>query len=90
MPGVITDEQRAKLGELEGEDFDRMFLELMYAHHAGALQMVEELQQGDMSHEPVLRKLGRENDGGQRIEMDGIPQMPATMGGTDEAGPTGP
>lgn len=79
MPGMITDEQLAQLEAASGEEFDRLFLELMYAHHDGALTMVEELRQGDQSTEVVLWNLVQEIDGDQRIEMDRINLMLADL-----------
>ncbi|WP_343898606.1 DUF305 domain-containing protein [Ornithinimicrobium humiphilum] len=84
MPGVITEEQLAALEAASGEEFDRMFLELMYAHHEGALTMVEELWAGDFSGEVRLNNLIREIDSDQRIEMDRINQMLASMGPADQ------
>jgi uncharacterized protein (DUF305 family) len=80
MPGMITEEELAQLREATGEDFDRLFLERMYAHHEGAVLMVEELQAGDQSDEPVLWRLVREIDGDQRIEMDRIVKMLNDLG----------
>lgn len=75
MPGMITEEQLAQLEAATGEDFDRLFLELMFAHHEGAVEMVETLYQGEQSTDPVLFNLAREIDGDQRIEMDRIVGM---------------
>jgi len=43
IPGMLSDEQMARLAAAEGRAFDRLFLELMIRHHEGALQMVEDL-----------------------------------------------
>ncbi|MFD1146898.1 DUF305 domain-containing protein [Saccharothrix hoggarensis] len=43
MPGMASDEQLAALAAARGADFDRLFLQLMIAHHEGALQMAIEL-----------------------------------------------
>ncbi|MBF4462949.1 MULTISPECIES: DUF305 domain-containing protein [unclassified Rathayibacter] len=43
MPGLATPEQIAALSAASGRDFDRMFLELMIAHHRGAIDMAEAL-----------------------------------------------
>lgn len=75
MPGTITEEQLAQLEQAQGEEFDRLFLELMYGHHEGAVLMVEQLQQGEQSTDTVLWNLVREIEGDQRIEMDRILQM---------------
>jgi uncharacterized protein (DUF305 family) len=47
MPGMLTPEEMVRLGGANGRDFDRLFLELMIKHHAGALTMV-----GDLFAEP--------------------------------------
>ncbi|MGP4019815.1 DUF305 domain-containing protein [Saccharopolyspora sp. 5N708] len=39
MPGMATPEQLAQLAASRGADFDRLFLQLMIAHHEGALTM---------------------------------------------------
>ena len=43
MPGMATDEQMAALAAARGADFDRLFLQLMIAHHEGAVQMAVEV-----------------------------------------------
>lgn len=42
MPGMATPAQIAALGAARGTEADRMFLELMMAHHDGAVTMVEQ------------------------------------------------
>ncbi|GGU09241.1 DUF305 domain-containing protein [Nocardioides albus] len=46
MAGMLTPEQLKELGAARGEEFDRLFLTRMIAHHEGALVMAA----------PVLRK----------------------------------
>ncbi|GGI44404.1 hypothetical protein GCM10010932_04440 [Agromyces flavus] len=41
MPGLATPEQIEELKSLEGVEAERMFLELMIAHHAGAVEMAD-------------------------------------------------
>jgi uncharacterized protein (DUF305 family) len=43
MPGMLTPEQMKQLEAARGEDFDRLFLQLMIQHHKGAVAMVAEL-----------------------------------------------
>lgn len=43
MPGMLTAEEMGRLGGAAGTEFDRLFLELMIKHHAGALAMVGDL-----------------------------------------------
>jgi uncharacterized protein (DUF305 family) len=41
MPGMATDEQIAELAASSGAEADRLFVELMVAHHQGGLHMAE-------------------------------------------------
>ena len=43
MPGMLTAEQMKQLESARGQDFDRLFLELMIQHHRGAVDMVTQL-----------------------------------------------
>ncbi|WP_181958071.1 DUF305 domain-containing protein [Nonomuraea mesophila] len=43
MPGMATPEQLEALRAATGKDFDRMFLQLMIAHHQGAITMSEKV-----------------------------------------------
>ncbi|MBB5954284.1 uncharacterized protein (DUF305 family) [Saccharothrix tamanrassetensis] len=43
MPGMATPEQLAALKAARGADFDRLFLQLMIAHHEGAVKMAVDL-----------------------------------------------
>ena len=43
MPGMLTEEEMARLARANGDAFDRLFLEGMIKHHEGAITMVKEL-----------------------------------------------
>lgn len=43
MSGMLTTAQLTQLDAAKGVDFDRAYLRLMIQHHAGALQMVDDL-----------------------------------------------
>ncbi|HZG03834.1 MAG TPA: DUF305 domain-containing protein [Streptomyces sp.] len=43
MPGMATEAQLEELRAARGEDFDRLFLKLMIAHHRGAVTMAEDV-----------------------------------------------
>jgi len=43
MPGMLTQEEMARLEAAKGVEFDRLFLEGMIKHHGGALTMVRDL-----------------------------------------------
>lgn len=42
MGGMATEEQMTELEAAHGADFDKLFVELMIAHHEGAVAMAEE------------------------------------------------
>jgi uncharacterized protein (DUF305 family) len=44
MPGMATEEQLKRLGELKGKAFDKLFLKLMITHHDGAITMATEVK----------------------------------------------
>jgi uncharacterized protein (DUF305 family) len=44
MPGMATQEQLQQLENAKGEAFDKLWLQLMIAHHEGALTMAEEVR----------------------------------------------
>ena len=55
MPGMLTDEELERLDQVQGFEFDSLFLELMITHHEGALTMVENLlDQPGSAQDPVL------------------------------------
>ncbi|WP_292983115.1 MULTISPECIES: DUF305 domain-containing protein [unclassified Oceanicaulis] len=55
MQGMATPEQMAELAASNGGDFDALFLELMIAHHEGAVDMVDALlRQRGSAYDPVL------------------------------------
>ncbi|GHH68473.1 lipoprotein [Streptosporangium violaceochromogenes] len=43
MPGMATPEEMEALAAASGQEFDRLFLRLMIAHHQGAITMSEEV-----------------------------------------------
>lgn len=43
MPGMLSDEELAKLKAAKGAEFDRLFLQSMIKHHQGAITMVDVL-----------------------------------------------
>lgn len=55
MAGMASPAQMAALAEASSTDFDRMFLELMIAHHKGAITMVNDLLgQSGSAYDPIL------------------------------------
>ena len=41
MPGMATDDELDRLGRLEGDEADELFVELMTEHHLGGIDMAE-------------------------------------------------
>ncbi|GAA1851155.1 DUF305 domain-containing protein [Pseudonocardia alni] len=55
MAGMMTPDQMRQLEQADGAAFDRMFLEMMIAHHEGAVQMAQtELASGINSEAKAL------------------------------------
>jgi len=69
VPGMATPEQLAQLEGAQGAAFDRLFLDLMIAHHRGALAMVDELYRAGGGLEPAADGLAREVEATQNIEI---------------------
>lgn len=81
MPGMATPEQMTRLVAARGTAFDRLFLELMSAHHEGALTMAE--QAVGAAH-PVVTELVDDTCATQSVEITrmqevlaALPQTPA-------------
>ncbi|WP_246865360.1 DUF305 domain-containing protein [Cryobacterium sp. BB307] len=55
MPGLATAEQLSELESLRGVEAERLFLELMIAHHIGGVEMAEAVL--DRSTHPEVRQL---------------------------------
>jgi uncharacterized protein (DUF305 family) len=69
--GMATPEQMAALAAADGTEFDRMFLELMVAHHEGAVTMVEELlEQPGSAYEPTLFEFTNDVTNDQNAEIE--------------------
>jgi uncharacterized protein (DUF305 family) len=54
MGGMLSDAELAELAELKGAAFDQMFLTAMIAHHEGALDMVEMINDSTNSEVKTL------------------------------------
>lgn len=71
MAGMATSEQMTQLAESDGTDFDRLFLELMIAHHDGAVKMVEVLhEQPGSAYDPVLYEFTNDVTNDQAAEIE--------------------
>ena len=75
MAGMASPEQLTELENAKSTDFDRLFLQLMIAHHDGALEMVKDLKKYPGSaNEPLLNEFVSDlvNDQGVEIERMNI------------------
>ncbi|WFE27003.1 DUF305 domain-containing protein [Solwaraspora sp. WMMD791] len=67
MPGMMTGQEMAALADAEGDQFDRMFLEMMIRHHEGAVEMAAiEQQQG---RHPAAKALAEKIHADQTSEI---------------------
>jgi uncharacterized protein (DUF305 family) len=69
--GMATPEQLKELAQADGVAFDRLFLELMIAHHEGAIRMVEDLlEQPGSAYDPVLFEFTTDVTNDQTAEIE--------------------
>ncbi|MFC7644934.1 DUF305 domain-containing protein [Streptosporangium lutulentum] len=79
MPGMATPEQIEALKAASGKDFDRLFLQLMIAHHEGALKMAEQALVGG-SHQKI-EEVANDITATQNAEIRRMLEMSAAMSG---------
>ena len=76
MPGMLTPEEMERLAAATGAAFDRLFLEGMIRHHAGAITMVQELFATDGAGQtPEIFSYASDVDADQRMEIDRMGSM---------------
>jgi len=75
MPGMLTEEELARLGAATGDEFDRLFLELMIRHHEGALVMVADLFSAGGGQEAEIFQFASHVDADQRAEVARMREM---------------
>ncbi|GGK58422.1 lipoprotein [Planomonospora parontospora subsp. parontospora] len=78
MPGMAAPEQLEALRAASGQDFDRLFLDLMIAHHRGAITMSEQVL-GAGSHIKI-EELANEVSVTQGAEIRRMLEMRAAAG----------
>ena len=80
MPGMLTAEEMGRLAAAKGVEFDRLFLQFMIKHHAGALQMVNELfASPGAGQEADIFAFASDVDADQRMEIDRMGAMLAML-----------
>ncbi|WP_026930133.1 DUF305 domain-containing protein [Glycomyces tenuis] len=77
MGGMATEDQMAELEAARGAEFDRLFVELMIAHHQGAIDMAEtELAEGQ---NPEALALAEEIVEAQTAEITTLEEIQAQL-----------
>jgi len=80
MEGMATPEQMEQLANLEGTEFDQLFLTLMIRHHEGALTMVKKLtKQPGSAYDPVLFAFTNDIVNDQRDEIERMSALLASL-----------
>ena len=80
MPGMLTADEMARLSAAEGPAFDRLFLEGMIKHHAGAITMVQELfNTPGAGQDSEIYAFASDVDADQRMEIERMGAMLAMM-----------
>ncbi len=76
MPGMLTAEELSRLEQAQAIEFDRLFLELMIAHHKGALVMVDDLlSQPGAAQESTIFGFTSDITADQTMEIDRMAGM---------------
>ena len=68
MTGMMSDADMTKLAAARGNDFDAMWLQMMIAHHQGALTMANDVLA--TTQDPAVKTLARAVVTGQTKEID--------------------
>lgn len=80
MKGMATPEKMQELAEADAIAFDRLFLQLMIAHHEGAVDMVEDLlDQPGSAYDPVLYEFVGDVKNDQRVEIERMHALLVTL-----------
>lgn len=76
MQGMVDEAGMLQLRAAQGEEFDRLFLELMTEHHEGAIAMAGEA--GDATN-PVVTDLAADVSVGQQVEIERMAELLAGL-----------
>jgi uncharacterized protein (DUF305 family) len=80
MPGMLTADEMTRLAAAKGPEFDRLFLEGMIKHHAGAITMVQELfKTPGAGQDSEIYAFASDVDADQRMEIERMGAMLAMM-----------
>ncbi|MDH6207362.1 uncharacterized protein (DUF305 family) [Aurantimicrobium minutum] len=76
MGGMLTEEQMTALGNAQGAEFDKLYLEGMIGHHEGALQMAKMIENSSNSE---AKTLASNVISSQSAEIEKMKQMLAAL-----------
>jgi uncharacterized protein (DUF305 family) len=80
MPGMLSKAEMDRLAAAKGPEFDRLFLEGMIKHHAGAITMVQELfATPGAGQDSEIYAFASDVDADQRMEIDRMGAMLAMI-----------
>jgi len=80
MKGMATPAQMEALAVANGTEFDRQFLQLMIAHHMGAIEMVEQLHdQPGTAYDPVMFEFSNDVVSDQKTEIERMNEVAAGL-----------
>jgi uncharacterized protein (DUF305 family) len=80
MPGMLSAQEMERLAAAKGTEFDRLFLEGMIKHHAGALTMVQELfATPGAGQDSEIYAFASDVDADQRMEINRMAAMLAAL-----------
>lgn len=73
MPGIMSEKEMTKLKAAKGAEFDKLFAQLMIAHHKGAIEMAR-TQQSDGSN-PQAKELAKTIETTQQAEVEELQKI---------------
>ena len=80
MSGMASADDMKRLAAAKGGDFDRLFLELMLAHHEGALTMVKDLlEQPGSAYDPLMFEFTNDVTTDQTAEIERMNALLASL-----------
>jgi uncharacterized protein (DUF305 family) len=77
MPGGVTPARMEALARTSGPAFDRLFLDLMVAHHVGAVQMASAVTTAGT--DVTVQEIAAETSAGQSAEIRRMEQVRASL-----------
>jgi uncharacterized protein (DUF305 family) len=84
MPGMATEAQLKQLQEATGPGAERLFLQLMIAHHEGGIEMADAVLASTV--QPEVRQLASAIATSQRAEIEQMTQMLDALGAASAQG----